>query len=45
MCIDGEIIDLIFGLQVDCYKVYDIELVVDCLKVGFDCKECLVNSL
>ncbi len=45
MRIDGEITDLTPGLQVDRYKVHDIELVVDRLKVGPDRKERLANSL
>lgn len=45
MRIDGEITDLTPGLQVDRYKVHDIELVVDRLKVGDDRKERLANSL
>ena len=45
MRIDGEITDLTPGLQVDRYKVHDIELVVDRLKVGDERKERLANSL
>lgn len=45
MRIDGEITDLTPGLQVDRYKVHDIELVVDRLKVSDDRKERLANSL
>ncbi|MEL6836157.1 MAG: excinuclease ABC subunit UvrA [Bacteroidota bacterium] len=45
MRIDGAITDLTPGLQVDRYKVHDIELVVDRLKVGEERKDRLANSL
>ncbi|MEL7252505.1 MAG: excinuclease ABC subunit UvrA, partial [Bacteroidota bacterium] len=45
MRIDGKITDLTPGLQVDRYKVHDIELVVDRLKVGEERKDRLANSL
>jgi excinuclease ABC subunit A len=34
--VDGEILDLVPGLQIDRYKVHDIELVVDRIKVESD---------
>ncbi len=43
--VDGEIIELTAGLQVDRYKIHDIELVVDRLKVGADRKDRLTGSL
>ncbi len=43
--VDGEVIDLKQGLQVDRYKVHDIELIVDRLKVEEDKKERISNSL
>nr|MBP8240110.1 excinuclease ABC subunit UvrA [Saprospiraceae bacterium] len=43
--IDGEIRDLVPDLQVDRYKVHDIELVVDRIKVGDDRRERISSSL
>lgn len=43
--VDGEIIDLVQGLQVDRYKVHDIELIVDRLKVEDEKRERISNSL
>jgi len=43
--VDGEIIDLVQGLQVDRYKVHDIELIVDRLKVQEDKRERITNSV
>jgi len=43
--IDGEVVDLIQGLQVDRYKVHDIELIVDRLKVEEDKKDRISTSL
>lgn len=43
--VDGEVIDLKQGLQVDRYKVHDIELIVDRLTVEEDKKERISNSL
>ncbi|MEL6357930.1 MAG: excinuclease ABC subunit UvrA, partial [Bacteroidota bacterium] len=45
MRVDGEIIDLEPGLQVDRYKVHDIELVVDRIKMGKDRRDRLSQSL
>jgi excinuclease ABC subunit A len=45
MRIDGEIQDLTPGLQVDRYKVHDIELVIDRLKVTEERRERLANSI
>ncbi|MBE2209382.1 MAG: excinuclease ABC subunit UvrA, partial [Saprospiraceae bacterium] len=43
--IDGEIRELVPDLQVDRYKVHDIELVVDRLKVGDDRRDRISTSL
>lgn len=43
--VDGEIMDLIPGLQLDRYKVHDIEIVVDRLKVEADKADRLTASL
>jgi excinuclease ABC subunit A len=43
--VDGEVIDLKQGLQVDRYKVHDIELIVDRLKVEEDKKDRISTSL
>ena len=43
--VDGEILDLKQGLQVDRYKVHDIELVVDRIKVSDERYDRLTQSL
>lgn len=43
--IDGEIADLVPGLQIDRYKVHDIEIVIDRLKVAPENKDRLVASI
>jgi excinuclease ABC subunit A len=43
--VDGEIVDLEPGLQLDRYKVHDIEIVVDRLRVESDKKDRLAASL
>ncbi len=43
--VDGEIIDLVPALQVDRYKVHDIELVIDRLKISEDRRDRITNSL
>ncbi len=43
--VDGEIIDLTPGLQLDRYKVHDIEVVIDRLIVEMDKKDRIVASL
>ena len=43
--VDGEIIDITPGMQVDRYKIHDIETVVDRLKVGDDRGERLSESV
>jgi excinuclease ABC subunit A len=45
MRIDGQIEDITPGMQVDRYKVHDLELVIDRLKVGTERSERLTNSL
>lgn len=42
---DGEVLDLVPGLQVDRYKVHNIELVVDRIKVGERRRDRLSQSL
>lgn len=45
VCVDGEVKDIVLGMKFDCYKVYDIEIVVDCIVVkDFDCK-CLYDFI
>ncbi|MCB9081069.1 MAG: excinuclease ABC subunit UvrA, partial [Lewinellaceae bacterium] len=43
--VDGEILELTPGLQVDRYKVHDIEVVVDRLKIGNERSDRLTDSL
>lgn len=43
--VDGEIIDLTQGLQVDRYKVHDIEIVVDRIKVEESKKDRITSSI
>ncbi len=43
--VDGEILDITPAMQVDRYKVHDIEAVVDRLKIGADRKDRLNSSL
>jgi len=43
--IDGEIRDIVPGLQIDRYKVHDIEIVVDRIKVDEDKRERIASSL
>ena len=43
--VDGEVLDLAPGLQVDRYKVHDIELVVDRIKAGERRRDRLSQSL
>ncbi len=43
--VDGEILDLSFGMKVDRYKTHDIEIVVDRLKVDHDNLERLSKSV
>lgn len=43
--VDGEIIDLTPGLQLDRYKIHDIEIVVDRLKVDEDKVDRLASSI
>ncbi len=43
--VDGEIIDLVPGLQIDRYKVHDIEIVVDRIKVELDKQDRIIASL
>lgn len=43
--VDGEIIDLVPALQIDRYKVHDIELVIDRLKISEERKDRITNSL
>lgn len=43
--VDGEVMDIKPGMQVDRYKVHDIEVVIDRLKIGDDRKDRLSTSL
>ncbi len=43
--VDGEIIDLVQGLQVDRYKVHDIEIVVDRIKVSENRLDRITSSI
>ncbi len=43
--VDGEVLDLKPDMQVDRYKVHDIEVVIDRLKIGDDRKDRLSTSL
>ncbi|MGB1216587.1 MAG: excinuclease ABC subunit UvrA, partial [Saprospiraceae bacterium] len=43
--VDGEILDLVPKLQVDRYKVHDIEIVIDRLKVSEQRRERITNAL
>lgn len=43
--VDGEILDLVQGLQTDRFKIHDIEIVVDRLKVDVTKKERIISSL
>ncbi|MEZ4988040.1 MAG: hypothetical protein R2795_23930 [Saprospiraceae bacterium] len=45
MRIDGEMEDILAGMQLDRYKVHDIELVIDRLSVTADKSERLANSI
>jgi excinuclease ABC subunit A len=43
--VDGEILDITKGMQIDRYKVHDIEIVIDRIKVEPDKKDRITNSL
>lgn len=43
--VDGNILDITPAMQVDRYKVHDIEVVIDRIKVGDDRRERLASSL
>jgi excinuclease ABC subunit A len=43
--VDGEILDITKGMQIDRYKVHDIEIVIDRIKVEADKKDRITNSL
>jgi excinuclease ABC subunit A len=43
--VDGEVMDLVQGLQVDRYKVHDIEIVIDRIKVEDDKQKRITDSL
>ena len=42
---DGKVVDLVPGLQLDRYKVHDIEIVIDRIKPGPDKKDRLIQSV
>jgi len=43
--VDGELVEITPGMQLDRYKIHDVEIVVDRLKVGDDRNERLAESL
>jgi len=43
--VDGELKELIFGMQLDRYKVHDIELVVDKIRMSADNKKRMIESV
>ncbi len=43
--VDGEVKDLVPGLQVDRYKIHDIEIVIDRIKISKDKRDRLADSL
>ena len=43
--VDGEIKELVFGMQLDRYKVHDIELVVDKIKITEENKNRMIQSV
>lgn len=43
--VDGEVLEITPGMQLDRYKIHDVEIVVDRLKVGDDRNERLAESL
>ena len=43
--VDGEVMELAFGLQLDRYKVHDIEIIIDQIKVNADSEKRLVQSV
>lgn len=43
--VDGEIKEMVFGMQLDRYKTHDIEIVIDRLAVHEDAKERIVKSV
>jgi excinuclease ABC subunit A len=43
--VDGEVLDLVQGLQVDRFKIHDIEIVIDRLKVEEERKDRIIASL
>ncbi|MEZ4935023.1 MAG: excinuclease ABC subunit UvrA [Saprospiraceae bacterium] len=45
MRVDGEITELVPAMQIDRYKVHDIELVVDKIKVSADRKDRIISSM
>ena len=45
MRVDGEVTELVPAMQIDRYKVHDIELVVDKIKVSQDRKDRIVSSM
>jgi len=43
--VDGDVMDIVPAMQVDRYKVHDIELVIDKIKVSGDRKDRIVSSM
>ncbi len=43
--VDGEVMDIVPAMQIDRYKIHDIELVVDKIKVSNDRRERIISSM
>ncbi len=43
--VDGELKELVFGMQLDRYKVHDIELVIDKIKINPDSERRMIQSV
>ena len=43
--VDGKIVDIISGMKLDRYKIHDIEIVVDRVKVGSDARSRILESM
>ena len=43
--VDGKIVDIISGMKLDRYKIHDIEIVVDRVKVGADARSRILESM
>ncbi len=43
--VDGKIVDIISGMKLDRYKIHDIEIVIDRVKVGSDARSRILESM